>query len=473
VRGRGIDGLTLLAWALLFSASPPLAEGAQTTDTAPALDPGLAPVRTEPVSLTLEEALRKAEAYNPRYRQAIQALDFNRIDRSDAWLSLLPTPQVTALSTGMSWNLQTVAQNIFGEFEENPDRRMIQSSTSIQRFGASLFFDFRNVLSLREQSHRGMTREVTAMAERRILETEVTTAFLTVQERTDQLALEDAAVERAERALELTVRLYALARRDRLDVLSAEIDLADREAQREGARAELDAADLLLRQRMGTPDHETWTLVPIPFSEVDPDALEDEALVEEALRSSPRIRQATLQQESAQRGLASHRARWLPTVSVSMVTARQAFERDGGGAFFQPNPGGDWSRNIGFQINLPDIGQGFRIRNDMDRSRLELRQQAEGLREVQLEIEQEIRTLLREFRQATRTLELQERRADLAETRQALQLEAYGLGRGSFLELQNAQDQAAAAQRTALQTRYALERTRLGLERVLGRPLRN
>jgi outer membrane protein TolC len=206
---------------------------------------------------------------------------------------------------------------------------------------------------------------------------------------------------------------------------------------------------------------------------VDPDALEDEALVEEALRSSPRIRQATLQQESAQRGLASHRARWLPTVSVSMVTARQAFERDGGGAFFQPNPGGDWSRNIGFQINLPDIGQGFRIRNDMDRSRLELRQQAEGLREVQLEVEQEIRTLLREFRQATRTLELQERRADLAETRQALQLEAYGLGRGSFLELQNAQDQAAAAQRTALQTRYALERTRLGLERVLGRPLRN
>jgi outer membrane protein TolC len=166
----------------------------------------------------------------------------------------------------MSWNLQTVAQNIFGEFEENPDRRMIQSSTSVQRFGASLFFDFRNVLSLREQSHRGMTREVTAMAERRILETEVTTAFLTVQERTDQLALEDAAVERAERALELTVRLYALARRDRLDVLSAEIDLADREAQREGARAELDAADLLLRQRMGTPDHETWTLVPIPFS---------------------------------------------------------------------------------------------------------------------------------------------------------------------------------------------------------------
>ncbi len=456
-----------LAGAILAQAAAP--HGLEAQDTGgPAQQSLTDPQRRD---LSLEEALRRAEANNPRYRQAVNDLALNRLDRSDAWLSLLPTPQLTALSTGMSWNLQTVAQNIFGEFEENPDRRMIQSSSSAQRLGASLFFDFRQVLNLRNQEMQAIVREVSATAERRLLHAQITGAFLTAQERAGQLALEDELVGRAQQALDLTQRLFALARRDRLDLLSAEIDLADREAQREGVRAELDAAHLALHHLMGSPEREPVVLIPIPFGQVNPASLDEEALVDEALVQSPRVRQAVVQQESAQRGITSHRARWLPTLSVSMNTARQAFQREGGGAFFQPNPGGDWSRNVGFQINLPDLGQGFRIRNDMDRSRIQLRHQAEAVRQVQLEVEREVRNLLQELRQGQRSLVLQERRADLAETRLSLQLEAYGLGRGSYLELQNAQEQAAAARRTALQTRYALERTRLGLEQMLGRPL--
>lgn len=451
--GRGLRAL--LAAGLLASSAACSPLGAQEVELS---DP-----------LTLEEALRRAEAQNPRYRQAVNDLALNRIDRSDAWLSLLPTPQITALSTGVSWNLQTVAQNIFGEFEENPDRRMIQSSSSSQRFGATLFFDFRNVLNLRQQAMQATVREVAASAERRALEADVTVAFLNAQERAGLLALEEDLVRRAEQALDLTRRLYALARRDRLDVLAAEIELADREAQRETVRSEWNGAQLALQHLMGESEQTTLTLVPIPFRPMDVSVLDEEALVEEALSRSPRVRQAEVQQETAQRSITSHRARWLPTLNVSVSTARQAFERDGGGAFFQPNPGGDWSRNIGFQVNLPDLGQSFRIRNDMDRSRVQLRQQSEISRQVRLDVEQEVRNLLRDLKQASRTLGLQERRADLADTRLALQMEAYGLGRGSFLELQSAQEQAATARRTALQTMYTVERTRLSLERILGR----
>jgi outer membrane protein TolC len=421
--------------------------------------------------LTLEEALRRAEAENPRYRQSVNELSLSRIDRSDAWLSLLPTPHISAFSTSMSWNLQTVAQNIFGEFEENPNRRMIQSSSSAQRFGVTLFFDFRNVVNLWQQALEMTVREATVITEQGALQAEVTAAFLTAQEREGQLAVEDWLVQQAEQALEVTRRLYALARRDRLDVLAAEIELADREHQRERAQSDAEAAHLALRHRMGAADWTRFALAPIPFKEIDLASLNEETLVQEALIRSPRVRQALVQQARAERGIASHRARWLPTVSVSMNTARQAFERDGGGAFFQPDPGGDWSRNFVFQFNLPDLGQGLRIRNDLNRARVGLQQQAETVRQVQLDVEQEVRSLLRDLRQGERDLALEKRRADLADERLALQGEVYGMGRGSFLELQNALQQAAAARRTILQTQYTLERTRLGLERVLGRPL--
>jgi len=455
--GRLLQGRAV-ASAFLIGSATPLALTGQDAEGA-----GRHP-------LTLEEALRRAEINNPRYQQAVNDLTLNRLDRSDAWLSLLPTPQVTVLSTGMSWNLQTVAQNIFGEFEENPDRRMIRSSSSAQRFGGSLVFDFRQVLNLRVQDMQAIMRAVTATAEHRMLHAEVTSAFLAAQERAGQLALEDELVRRAQQALELTQRLSVIGRRGRLDVLSAEIDLADREAQREGLRSDLHAAHLALRHAMGSPDHEHVELVLIPLQQLDLVAFDEEALVAEALVRSARLGQAIIQQEIAQRGMTSQRFRWLPTLSVFANTARHTFQRDGGGAFFQPNPGGEWSRNIGFQINLPDLGQGLRIRNDMERSRVQFRHQAEAVRQVQLDVEKEVRGILRELRQGQRSLALQERRANLAETRLALQLEAYGLGRGSFLELQNARDQAAAAKRTTLQTSYALERTRLGLERILGRP---
>jgi outer membrane protein len=462
-----------LVAALVAGLGLPVSGTAQETarESAPPDVPGVTRAGAAAAPLTLAEAIRLAERNNPVYRQTVNDLELNRLDRSDAWLTLLPTPQVTALSTGLSWNLQTLGTDNFGNPIGNPEARMIQSSTSTQRFGLGFQVDLRNVLNLRQQETQATLRDITALTQLRGLRSDVTRAFLDAQERQVSLALEEELLATAEQNLELTRRLFQLARRDRMDLLSAELDLADRESQLESARTDLRAALLALRNLIGDEELVELELAPEEIRVFDPAGLDDEALVEEALRGSPRIDQARASIESASRSVSTQRAQWLPTLNLSMNTARQEFERGGSSAFLSPLPEGDWSRNVAIQLSFPDLGQYFSIRNSTSRSRIQVRNQEEAMRQTRLELEQEVRNLVQELRQTERNLRLQERRAELAEERRDLQFQAYGLGRGSYLELQNASEQAAGARRSALQAGYAFERARISLERALGRPL--
>jgi outer membrane protein len=422
-------------------------------------------------SLTLERALERAERNNPGFRQTLNELELSRIDRSDAWLALLPSPQITVLSTGMAWNRQILGTDPFGNPIANPEATMVQSSNSTQRVGASFVLDLQSVLSRRQREGQADLRARSAVTGRVELRGSVTRSFLDAQERQLQLTLEEQLLSRARRNLEVTERLYALARRDRMDMLSAELEVAEREGQILAARGDLEAALLSLRNLIGDETLNGFVLVPEPLRPRTPSALDEEALVAEALSTSPRIHQVLAAQESLARSVEIQRARWLPTLSLSLSAARQEFERGGGGAFLRPNPTEDWSRNVALQLNFPDLGQYARIRNETDRSRVQLRNQGEVVREVRLSVEEEVRAILRDLTQIERTLALNERRASLAEERRELQFEAYALGRGSYFELQNATDQAALALRTVLQAQYALERGWMQLERVLGRPI--
>jgi outer membrane protein TolC len=424
-----------------------------------------------PVRLTLEEALRLAERSNPGYRQTLNDLELNRIDRSDAWLTLLPTPQITALSTGLAWNLQTLGLDPFGNPVDNPEARMVQSSNSTQRLGVGFQVDFRNVLNLRQQATQAELREIGALTTVRNLRADVARAFLDAQERQVTLELEEELFRNAEQNLEVTHRLYRLARRNRIDLLSAELDLVERENQLEVARTEVEQGIRALRNLIGDGELGEVELVPEPLLTFEPARLDEEALVAEALDRSPRMEQARAQLRSSERDISTRRAQWLPVLSVSMNTARQELDIGGGGAFLVPNPEGDWSRNVSLQLSFPDLGQYFNIRNNTNRARIQARNQQESLRQARLEVEQEIRSLLEELRRSRNTLELQELRAELSEERRGLQLQAYQLGRTGYLELQNASEAAAQARRSALQAAYAFERARINLERALGRPV--
>jgi outer membrane protein len=378
---------------------------------------------------------------------------------------------VNLLNTGMSWNLQRVGTDNFGNPIPNPEPRMVQSSQSGQSAQLGVTLDFADLLRLRQQDVQAESRELNASNELKSLNTEVRRAFLDAQERQLTVDLEAELLETQRSNQEAARRLFALARKERLDVLEAELGVAEQEENLRQSHANLSNTFLALRNTIGDPVLEIDAVAPIPLREVDPARLDEDALVRTALESSPRVLQQQSQIQVSRRQVSMVRASWLPTFSVNLYTSRTELERGGGGAFLQPNPASDWDRRVSVGLNFPDLGRWFDRQNETRGNELTVRNQEEALRQIRLDVEQEVRSVLVSLRSDYGSLALQEKRAELAEERLELQLESYRLGSATFMDLQNASNAAASAQRTLLQRRYQLERALVTLEQTLGMPL--
>lgn len=439
-----VAGATLLAW--------PATGAAQDTN---------------PLQLTLDEALLRAERHNPGYRQATGSLELNLLDNRDRWLDLLPQPQLSLLNTSMNWRRVTVVEDLFGNPLPNPEEQTVRTSQSQQRFGLNLSVDLGRFLQLRQQGDQAEVREFTVESQFHQLRSEVSRAFFDVQEQEIALELERQLLETAQRNRDMVRDLYALARRDRIDLVSLELDLAEQEHALDQSRAGVETARFALRNLIGDPELGEFELVPTELPEFDPEALDVEALVRVARSSSPQVLQAESSLRQEERSVDLVRAQWLPTLTFSYGNTRQGFVR-GADAFMDFNPDGDWDRTVAIFVSFPDLGQYFRRSTQRRRAEVGVRAQRESLRQVTNELEQEVRTLVNELRATARSMEIQERRAELAAERLDLAREAYRRGAQTYLELQGAQEQAAQAGRQALAARYTFQRSRISLERALG-----
>ena len=347
---------------------------------------------------------------------------------------------------------------------------MVQSSRSQQVASLGLSLDFRSLLQWRQQGVQAESREIDAASELQTLRSTVRRAFLDAQERQVTVDLETELLEMRRRNYDTASRLFALARRERLDVLEAELDVTAQEEVVRQALASLSNALLALRNAIGDPELAIDAVEPVEMRELDPARLHEEEIVRAALESGPRIRQQQSQIEVAQRQVSLVRAQWLPTLRFGVNTGRTELDRGGGGAFLQPNPSSDWDRNISIDLTFPDIGRHFEVQNSARARQLDVRNEQEQLRQVRLDVEEDVRSVLVSLRSDYGSLDLQQRRAGLADERFQLQLESYRLGSGTFMDLQNASEQAASVQRTLLQRRYQLERALVALEQTLGMP---
>ena len=465
VRIALVASLFIKAFLLLTISPPPaLAQAQGTVERQISGQESGSP--QEAVHLTLQEAVNRALDQNPGYRQTIREMELSALDRRDLWLDLLPQPQVDLLTTSMTWNRQRVAEGFFGEVTEREDPGTIHTSRTQQRLGLFVTVDLGEFFQLRSIEETARIREASATVQERELRARVASAFLEVQERTEALELEAELLEMTRENRDLARRLYALARRDRIDLVSMELEVAEQEDALERSRTELESARLALRTLMGDPDLGEFQVQPEPLRALDPEGLDEEALVRLGREVSPRIVQAEAQRRAAAGTLSRHRARWLPTLTLSAGTTRQGFVQ-GSDAFFDLRPDAGWDRAFNLSVRFPDLGLYFNRRTEQRRSEVDLRNRDDGLREAQAEVEREIRTLVRELQGTARTLRTQERRTTLAEEQVELAREAYRLGRLSYLELREAQGRAAEARRQALTARYSVERGRRELEALL------
>jgi outer membrane protein TolC len=432
------------------------------------------PLSGQEVVLSVDEAIERAHQHNPGFRRALNDLELSDYAVRGVWLnSILPTVSISPLNTtNMSWQRVVVATDFFGNPLPNPEARMRQTSRSSQGASASLSLNLPQFMQLRQQHMVADERARNVEVQSHALRSEIVGMFLDVQERQLALELEERLLE-TDRLHERHARhLFSIGRAGRVDVLSGELAVQQREAQIEDGRAALSITLLGLRNAIGDPELPAdFGVEPAPVGLFDPRELDADALVDRALASNPQIRAGAATLMTLDRGRSMDLASWwLPTVSLSAGTSRQSFV-EGAGGFFDLMPESDWSRSVSLSVGFPDMGQYFRRRNASAQTDIGIRNQRETLRETRGQVEEQVRSHVVELRSAYTRLLLQERQTELAEERLRLMQEEYLIGRHDLLQLQQAADAVAQARRTALQLRFGFERTRLNLERALGGPL--
>jgi hypothetical protein len=254
-----------------------------------------------------------------------------------------------------------------------------------------------------------------------------------------------------------------------MDLLSAELDLAERESQLEsaGPTCAPPAGPPEPHRRRGAGELE---LVPEEIRVFDPAGLDDEALVAEALGEPPGGAGPGLHREREPERV--HPAGPVAPHAQPVHEHGPAGVRTGGSSAFLSAelPRGTGAGTWRIQLSFPDLGQYFNIRNSTSRSRIQAGTRRRPCARPGWSWSRRSGTWCRSSGRRSGTWPPGAAGRALRGA-EGPPVPGVRLGRGSYLELQNASEQAAGARRSALQAGYAFERARINLERALGRPL--
>jgi outer membrane protein len=256
-----------------------------------------------------------------------------------------------------------------------------------------------------------------------------------------------------------------------VDVLTAELQVAQQDQNIQQQLRSYEQAVLALRTVLGDPD-----LGPIEPAEeeipvFDPSALDAEALVELAVRANPTLEQARSGVSGARLGVREARRNWYPSLNLNFDYGRLAQTREAE-AFLDLDPQPtEWQSSFSVFLSLPALENYFQDRADVARAQVELENQEFGLRERRLTVEQQVRTEFINLRNQYQSLELATRSLAIAGETVRLAREEYRLGTRTFEQLQEAVSQEADARRQVIQARYGFVDALLALEEAVGRPL--
>jgi outer membrane protein len=261
------------------------------------------------------------------------------------------------------------------------------------------------------------------------------------------ILLEEALLASARERLSVTQRLVRVALRGPVDVLGAEVRVAEQEGAVERARGEHRKALLDLQLELGDLGGSPLQLTDVPPAPFDPARLDLERFLHTAVAAHPRVVRANAGASAASQRVRVARAQRFPTVGVSAYVARSQYFSDYSG-LHSANP-----RNsavaLSFDIGYP-LFDGHRASSGIERAQAALSGAQADVGAELLEVERDYRAAVIDLQNAwlaaghsTRTLALNRRRVELAQ-------EQYRAGGLTFAELQDATETAARAERDAL-----------------------
>lgn len=421
------------------------------------------------VTLTLQDALHAALASNPAYRQAVNRSDLNRTEwRTTLFDQVLPRAQVNLFSTQFTGNLTRRAFDNFGNPIERPTSDWTYFSQTNQ--GLDLTWRIQGASIFHAVDRQRLTNLERDAAEARALvqlEIQVRRAFWDAREQAELLHAEEALVAARRTDLDAAGRLFALAMRTRVDVLTAELAVEQQMRAVHRQRTAYERARLALRTRLGDDALPPFRPAETPLPIFDPSVLDAEALVTRALDVNPELRQAGVAVRSAQVGLRQSRGAWWPTLVANFNLARRP-QGSRGEALFDLSFGDPLDQRFYVGLQVPMFNDYFQNQQAIHRSSVELANSREGERETLLRVEESVRGALLELESQWVGLRLAERSAEIAAEALRLAQEEYRIGTRTFGELRQSIDAEADTRRQVIQARYAFVDALLALEEAVG-----
>lgn len=433
-----------------------------------AQQPAPGPAEGEPLSLL--QAQRIAEENNPTYRRALTEVGTARADVRRARGAFLPSVSV-GLGANGNYSRTFTGVDPFGEPVVRDDAVESKNSSVSQSLSMQSY-----TLVDGGQRRRDLRA---ARAGEQVVDARVAGAAITMRGevsrrywesvRADRLIrLEEELLASARDRLEVTRALVRVGVRGPLDVLSAEVTVAEQEQALERARGDARKSQLDLRQAMGVMDGGWLRLTDEPVPLFDPAALDAQTLVRQALSGHPRVRRVdyALMQSEARLGSAQG-ARW-PRLTMGANLGRSQQFQDYTG-FYALDP---LNQSAGVSLNLSvPLFTGHQTSYQVQAARAARAAAGEDARGERLALERDVRGALVDLDNAYRGAVNAERTLGLNRQRLELAQQQYRVGALTLTDLTDAVERAARAERDAIRTRFDFATALATLEERLGGPV--
>lgn len=434
--------------------------------------PALHAQAPDTVPLTLDQALRTAGENNPTYRRALTEVGTARADVRRARGAFLPSLNLN-VSGDAGFRRSVSATDPFGEPLEREQVLISQTSSTSQSLSLGQLTLFDGGQRQRDlRAARAGEQAVAARVENAeiTVRADVSRRYWTAVRADRTLRLEEALLASARDRLEVTRALVRVGVRGPIDVLGAEVTVAEQEQALERARGEARVAQLDLRQAMGEMGGAWLRLTDEPVALFDPAALSADALVQRAMAAHPRLRRADFGVAQSENRLAAARATRWPRVALGASLGRNQTFRDPVTGFYTLNPDNrSAALNLGFSVPLFN---GYQTAYQVQSARAARDAAQEDARGERLAVEREVRGALVDLDNAYRAAQNAERTLGLNRRRLELAQQQYRVGALNLTDLTDAVERTARAERDALRTRFEFATAHATLEERLGGPVR-
>lgn len=449
--------------AALLAALLGVAPLGATPSSAAAQDPGAAPDtalaatadtaagardRSPARPLTLQEAVDIALRRSPGLGVAESELDAAHSDRLRAYGALLPGVDVGyGYSTSSTGRLDPTGQTITNT-----------SWTAQLTAGYDIFSGFRRIADISSSRKRAQAAGARYRERRFQTMLDAKTAYFEAVAARELVVVERDRVRRQRAQLESVTIQLEVGQTARTDVLRSEVALNNARLALVRAESGARAADFALARVIGSPE-------PVEPAEVDvldpvPLPLSREEARAAALRSGPVVTSAVAEAAAARAAVRSAKSNWLPQFSFAGGWAWSSDE-------FPPTQR-SWRIFVFGGVPLFD---GFQRENQIWQARARADAAEAEARAEELRVREEVNTAFDQVEAADVSIDLAEKTVELAREELAATQERFRFGRGSILEVQQAQIALEQAEVDRIRARFDYQLGVATLEYLLGADL--